>query len=138
MAFSKLRNFTVPVRLPERDAEHEARFKDVEPEMLATDAATSDDDTETLPEFVRRAIVEQQAEVPENALAQNGAPQIDATEEENSAPVSSPEIEPIVEVDGQSREMIERRRQSVPPAEMLKGVARKDIKAFLKRVARIY
>lgn len=138
MASSKFRDFMAPVRPPERDAGHEAHFQDVEPEVLATDAATKDDDIEALPEFVQRAIVEQRAEELKNALVKNGARLNDTTERESSAAASPPEIEIIVDGDGQTENISEKQRQSVPPAETVQEAKGKDIKALLKRVARIY
>lgn len=117
IASAMLTDDTATVRLSEGDAEREACFQDVGPDVLATDAATSDDEIEALPKFVRHAVVGQQTEEFENALAQNDAPAI-------AAAASSPEIETSVDAECQTEKMVE-------------AVEKNDIKAILKCAAGI-
>lgn len=61
------------------------QFEDVEAETLATDAATSDEDLDSLPEIVRRGLAEQQAQAQMNAAAQGDQPEVAVTQAEEPA-----------------------------------------------------
>ncbi len=61
------------------------QFEDVGPETLATDAGTSDEDLDALPEFVRRGLAEHQAEAEVDAIAQTDQPEVAVTEAKEPA-----------------------------------------------------
>lgn len=75
------------------------QFADVGPETLATDAATSNEDLDALPEFVRRGLAEHQAEA--EAIPQTDQPEVSVTEDDAPAAAEddAPEIEMIAATD---------------------------------------